>query len=297
MKTTSLAPSPLLRIARLLVLLATSLLPVHHAAAQPTALRISGLRHFYSAPYLLDFNFAIRDQSNRVVVLDPALFTVVCRESATPISASETGFRLLADNKQLECFVVLDYTLSVLDPVINGDANGDFKSDSVEAMEQGAKTLLSVLREDAEVGLYEFHRADAGFPPQKVADLMRDKAYLTNQIDGIWNEVVWTSGSTRCWDALYMALSEFPTDNPADDQRFLVFLSDGKDESSTHTANEVRSLAQNRGVKIYCVGYGQELTSGPLQNLTAQTGGQYYAAVSPAELTQSFQEVATERAE
>ncbi len=183
MNTTTLVPSPVLRIARLLLLLATSLLPVHHAAAQPTALRISGLRHFYSTPYLLDFNFSIRDENNRVVVLDPSLFTVVCKENGAFISASETGFRLLADNKQLECYVILDYTLSMLDPVINGDANGDSKSDSAEAMEQGAKILLSVLRDDAEVGLFEFHRADAGFPPQKVADLMRDKAYLTNQID------------------------------------------------------------------------------------------------------------------
>lgn len=275
-----------------LALAVACLLPPHHATAQTTALRISGLRHFYSAPYLLDFNFSIRDQSNRVVVVDPSQFTVVCKESGTAISASETGSRLLTDNKQLKCFVVLDYTLSMLDPFINGDGNGDFKSDSAEAMELGAKTLLNALPDDAEVGLFEFHRADAGFPPKKVASLMRDKAYLTNQIDQIWNEVVWTSGSTKCWDALYLALSEFPTANPADDQRFLVFLSDGKDESSTYSTGNVISLAQTKGVRIYAVGYGQELTPAPLQNLAAQTGGQYYPAGSVAELTQRFQEVA-----
>ncbi|HEY9174666.1 MAG TPA: SUMF1/EgtB/PvdO family nonheme iron enzyme [Verrucomicrobiae bacterium] len=258
----------------------------------PTSLSIGSLRSFYSAPYLLDFNFYIRDQNNQAVVLNPSQFTVVCKENGTAISASETGYRLLADNKQLKCFVILDYTLSMLDPFINGDGNGDFKSDSAEAMELGAKTLLNALLDDAEVGLFEFHRADAGFAPKKVASLMRDKAYLTNQIDQIWNEVVWTSGSTKCWDALYLALSEFPTANPADDQRFLVFLSDGKDESSTYSTSQVISLAQTKGVRIYCMGYGQELTPAPLQNITTQTGGQYYPAGTAAALTQRFQQIA-----
>ena len=50
-----------------------------------------------------------------------------------------------------------------------------------------------------------------------------------------------------------MALSEFPQENPADDQRFLVFLSDGKDESSIHGITNVIALAQTNGVSIYCV--------------------------------------------
>ncbi len=283
-----------LRSLSLLCLLAVCCLAVVRADGTPQQLRITGLRSYYSAPYLLDFNFSVRDESNRVVVVNPSEFTLVCKENGTAISASETGFRLLADNKQLKCLLVLDYTLGMLDPVLNGDTDGDYVSDSAEAMEAGAKALLGALSKDAETALFEFHRADAGYPSQKLAGLTRDKGYLTNQINQIWNRVVWTSGSTRCWDALQLALSELPTENPADDQRFLVFVSDGKDESSTYTPSQVIALALVKGVKIYCVGYGQGLTTAPLLSITEQTGGQYYGAGSAAEITQRFQRIAQE---
>ena len=280
-----------LRLACLLTLTAATV----PCLAQPQSLSISGLRQFYSPPYLLDFTFSVRDQDNHAVVLNPSQFQVVCKENGQAISQSESGYRLLSgDNKQLKCFLVLDYTRSMLDPDINGDIDGDFVSDSAEAMEAGAKAIIGTLHDDAQIGLFEFHRADAGFPPERVSSLTVDKAYLTNQINQIYSNVVWTSGSTRCWDALYLALSEFPDSNPADDQRFLVFLSDGKDESSTRTVSEVTSLAQSKGAKIYCIGYGQELAAASLQSITSQTGGQYYPAASVSELTQRFDQIVTD---
>jgi hypothetical protein len=45
-----------------------------------TQLQITGLRQFYSAPYLLDFTFSVRDQNNHAVILDPSQFEVVCKE-------------------------------------------------------------------------------------------------------------------------------------------------------------------------------------------------------------------------
>ena len=70
-----------------------------------------------------------------------------------PINPSETGFRLLTGKKQLKGFVVLDYTRSLLEPVLNGDTNLDLKSDAAEAMEAAAKTLMSALPRDAQIGL------------------------------------------------------------------------------------------------------------------------------------------------
>jgi hypothetical protein len=260
--------------------------------AQVTQLQVTGLKQFYSTPYLLDFTFSVRDQSNHAVILDASMFSVVCKEDSQSISASETGYRLLSgDNKQLKGFLVLDYTLSMTDPIRNPDLNGNFIADSVEAMEAGAKSLVGGMHDDVQVGLFEFHRADAGFPPQRIASLTVDKAYLTNQIAKIYEQVVWSSGSTRCWDALYLALSEFGASNPADDQRFVMFLSDGRDESSSHTVSDVISLAQARGVKVYCIGFGQELAPANLQLITTQTGGQYYPAGSVAEMSLRFQQI------
>ncbi len=274
-------------------ILMISILGVQAATPQPA--QISGLRSVYSAPYLLDFNFSLRDQAGHPIITNVSAFKATCLENGQPISQSESGFRLLpGDNKQLKCYLVLDYTSSMINPALNGDANGDGRSDSVEAMEAGAKQLIGTLRADSQIGIYEFHRADAGFPPAKVADLTVDKSDLTNEVNQIYNQVVWTSGSTRCWDALYLAIGEFPASNPLDAQRFVVVLSDGSDNSSTYTPDKVISLAQQRQVKVYCVGYGDELTPANLQKITAQTGGQYFLAANVNGLSAAFQQIVME---
>lgn len=262
-------------------------------AQPPTALSIQEVSYFYDQPYLLDFNFALRDQNDKALILDPAQISVVCREDGTPISASETGFRLLAAaNKQLKCFLVLDYTLSMADPAVNGDSDGDGLSDAIETMEAAAKTLIGTLNADAQVGLYEFHREDAAHPPQKVSDLTVDKAALTNHIDRIWTDYVqWFPAATRVWDAVYAAVQEYPTSRVVDEQRVVVFLSDGRDESSTRRPNDVISAAQDRGVKVYPIGFGDELTPAPLQSIASSTGGRYYAALTIPQLAERFQQL------
>jgi formylglycine-generating enzyme required for sulfatase activity len=262
--------------------------------AQPvTALKIEEVSSFYGEPYLLDFNFALRDQNERAVIIDPAQITVVCKEDGAAISASETGFRLLAAaNKQLKCFLVLDYTLSMADPAVNGDTDGDGISDAIETMETAAKTLIGTLNADAQVGLYEFHREDTAHPPQKVSDLTVDKAGLTNHIDRIWSDYVqFFPAATRVWDAVYAAVQEYPTTRLVDEQRVVVFLSDGRDESSTRTPNDVISSAQARGVKVYAIGFGNELTPAPLQSIATSTGGRFYAALTVAQLAARFQQI------
>ncbi len=262
------------------------------ASGQVTQLQIAGLKPVYSAPYLLDFTFSLRDQNNHAIILPPSGLQVVCREDGTAIG-SETGYRLVTgDNKQLQCFLVLDYTYSMADPFANGDVDGDGYSDALETMEASAKALVGTLHADAQVGIYEFHREDPAHPPQRVSPLTSDKADLTNRIDRIWPDVVLGfPASTRCWDAVYDALGEFPDANPRDDQRFVVFLSDGRDESSTTTPAQIVSRAVSKGVRIHCVGYGRELSPQNLDVIARQTGGRYYPATSPAQMSDQFAQI------
>ena len=258
------------------------------------SLQIKGVSSFYDAPYLLDFNFSLRDQDNHAVVVeDLTEIEVVCKENGIPISPSETGFRLLSGaTKQLKCFLILDYTLSMADPVANGDDNENGYSDALETMELAAKTLIGTLNDDAQVGLYEFHREDEAHPPQKVSDLTSDKDLLGSRIDRIWADYVqFFPAATRCWDAVYAAVAEYSESNPGDEQRFVVFLSDGKDESSTRPPAELINLAKARGVKVYAIGFGQELEPSQMQNIANQTDGQYYSASNLEEMTEGFRQI------
>src|SRR6185369_190817 len=102
---------------------------------------------------------------------------------------------------------------------------------------------------DAQIGVYEFHREDVA--PQKVLGLTTDKSLLNSSIAGIWTNYVhnFPAGS-RCWDGLVAAIGGLGTSNK-DEQHFVIFVSDGRDESSTNTVADVLTAATNNGVKIY----------------------------------------------
>ena len=248
----------------------------------------------YSAPFLLDFTFALRDNSDRAVVATPASFELTAKEDDNTISPSETAFLLApAANKQSKCYLVLDYTNSMADPGRNGDSNGDGKSDAVDMMETSAKEFIDGMTSDAQVGILEFHREDPAHPPMVVADFTTNKDYLKARIDAIWGEYVQGfPASSRCWDAVYDAVGMFPADQGADEERYVLFLSDGVDESSTTaTPDSIISAAKDRAINVYCIGFGDELAPDALEEITSKTGGAYYKSGSVEQLGQRFDDI------
>ena len=268
---------------------------LHFSFANETigALSIANVTYTYSSPYLLDFQFALRDSDDpstgRAVVADPRLFTVVCKEDDVPISALETAvISERGSSKLLKAYLVLDFTESIAS-LVNGDSNGDGISDAVENMVGGAQEFVKQQAADAQIGVYEFHREDLA--PQKVIGLTTDKALLNRSIAGIWTNYVQSfPAGSRCWDGLVAAIAGLGATNK-DEQHFCIFVSDGKDESSTSTVADVITAATNNGVKVYCIGFGAELDAVTLQSITTATGGRYYTAASPADLAAGFAEI------
>jgi hypothetical protein len=77
-----------------------------------------------------------------------------------------------------------------------------------------------------------------------------------------------------------------------DEQHFVVFVSDGRDESSTTTFSNVVNTASTAAVKVFALGFGAELAVTNLQSLTAQTQGRYFdAGNDPAQLAAQFAEI------
>lgn len=90
---------------------------------------------------------------------------------------------------------------------------------------------------------------------------------------------------TRLWDALFEAIGTFPA---APEARRLTVISDGHDEGSAHTEQEVIAVAGSRGVVLDAVGMTR---SNPfylqtLKELALKTGGQFSQAKSPEQLQQ-----------
>lgn len=264
-------------------------------------LNIGNLTYNYSKPFLLDFQFSlytINGDTNDPaapttgLVIDPKLLSATCLEDDVPNSPSETGSLIVQGNtKVVKVYLVLDYTASIADILLNGDTNFNGISDAVDFMVGGAIDFVNQQSKDTQVGVYEFHREDWG--PSNVVSLTTDKGLLRSNIAGIWtNYVKGFSAGSRCWDALAGAIGQLGTSN-RDEQHYVVFVSDGRDESSsTNTAATVITAATKAAVKIFALGFGDELDRPTMQSLATQTQGNYYdAAADPSQLATQFAEI------
>jgi VWFA-related protein len=86
-------------------------------------------------------------------------------------------------------------------------------------------------------------------------------------------------GGKALYDAVYFACKEkLLTAGPPDEtRRILVIVSDGRDVESTHTLDEVLSMAHHAGAMVYAIGNAAYGYSNPtdkvLEKLAAETGG------------------------
>jgi len=273
---------------------ATTNLQLTVSNALVAGLSIANLITNYSSPYLLNFQFSLRDNSDPVaghaLVADPQLFTVTALEDNVPVSPSETSVILQGINqgvasKVLKAYLALDFSESIAS-LSNGDSNHNGISDAVDTEVSAAQQLVNQQPATSQIGVYEFHRDDKA--PQQVQSLTTDKALLDNDIAGIWTNYVqnFPAGS-RCWDALAAAVQALGTNN-SDEVHSVIFCSDGNDTSSTNSVAGVIAAASRANVQIYCVGFGDVINTATLQSITDQTQGRYYEANDLTALAADF---------
>ncbi len=247
----------------------------------PLGLAITHPRESYAPPYLLDFSFSLRDTEGNAVVRDPGDFAVEATENGEAISASETNTLLAkAANRERKCVLVLDYTESMVD------------AGAIAAMEDAAVDFVRSLNVDAQAALYEFHREDVEPELGLVTGFTTDKDYLEERIRAIWDEhVAGYPASTRCWDTVHTALGLFGQSISNDEQRLLLFLSDGNDESSLQTPGTIIRKAKQRGAGVYAIGFGASVNQDGITQITSECGGAYYWAEDAASLAGRFAQI------
>jgi Ca-activated chloride channel homolog len=103
-------------------------------------------------------------------------------------------------------------------------------------------------------------------------------------------------GQTALYDALLMALDRL--DHAMHARRVLVLMSDGGDNVSKATLDQVLAHARRSNVAIYAIGIydadAPETNPGVLKALAAATGGERFFPKSPGPLLQSCLEIARE---
>jgi Ca-activated chloride channel family protein len=118
---------------------------------------------------------------------------------------------------------------------------------------------------------------------------------LTHNLEEIQNRLTFTQskGRTALLDGVYLALHSMKkAHNP---RKALVVISDGGDNSSRYTENEIKNLVKEADVQIYAIGIYEpamsrgrtpEELSGPglLTDISEPTGGRHFIVENLAEL-------------
>jgi Ca-activated chloride channel family protein len=115
---------------------------------------------------------------------------------------------------------------------------------------------------------------------------------FTNSVEDIQSKLVTAApkGRTALLDAIYMAVAKMR--NARYDRKALLIISDGGDNHSRYTENEIKSLIKEADVQIYAIGLFDEIPrteeerTGPalLAEVTDVTGGRTFTINNPNEL-------------
>jgi hypothetical protein len=99
------------------------------------------------------------------------------------------------------------------------------------------------------------------------------------------------NGGTAGWDAIHAGLMEIAA-NAGNRCRALIFITDGGDNSSTHTPLACFHLADSLMVPLYTVGLGASVDAVWLDSIAKSTGGKFFLAPDAASLTPIVQNIA-----
>ena len=220
----------------------------------------------YTDPYLIDFKFALRDKEDRAVVAEPEAFSLTGSESGVSVQPLLTGLQVRrAASRQLKLELVLDYSLPMF-----------LRAGAVAAMEDAAVNLiLSALTEDALAGVTEFHRDD--FAASRVQPFTVAHDQVADRIAAIQGGIVFPS-LPRLFDALFDAVTPFDSGDAEEEARYIIAFTYGFNIETGTTANDIVAAANDLGVKIYIVTFGEDPDTLPLLDITTRTGGALFNA-------------------
>ncbi len=101
---------------------------------------------------------------------------------------------------------------------------------------------------------------------------------FTNETGAIESDIAFrqAGGRTAVYDAVYRGLEEMK--NAKNEKKALILITDGEDNSSRYSSQEVKEFARESDVQIYGIGEEGKLGYGrsEIQNIVAMTGGRAF---------------------
>jgi VWFA-related protein len=194
------------------------------------------------------------------------------------------NFTVLDDGqpRRIETFEAADSPLSA---ILILDVSGSMLT-KIDDAKRAAHAFVDALKPKDEVGLMTFSTTVVG-----AIDLTKDRASLHEAID-----TAQTQGETALYDVTAMALKKL---RPLKRRKAVILFTDGDDNRSRLSVDQVVKMARASEVSIYSVAQGaneSETLKVFLDRLADNTGGRSYFIGSIRKLSDTFREILTELA-
>lgn len=250
---------------------------------------------------LLPFNFVFADQGSTISIkkIDNSKFPETTIDFSVFDSKGLPLKNLGKDDIELKenDKIVSDLTIaSIIDNETPSyialliDSSGSMKGEPLEEAKEAAKTFISSLKEIDEIKIFVFND-----DVKIIQDFTKDKEALSNAIDEI--EVEGTKTVLNL--AAYRGLQDL--ESKPQGQRFLILLTDGKDEDISINADDAINLAKDKKIPIFSIGFGNnfdqdsdeydEEANKALNRFSILTGGLLFIAIEETDLNSSFNKV------
>jgi VWFA-related protein len=158
------------------------------------------------------------------------------------------------------------------------------KGDKIGAARDAAKAYINGMREGDQAGLITFDTQ-----VYRVQEVTADRAALTAAIDGLK-----TGSDTAMYNGILEATKAL---EGISGRKAILVLSDGMDNQSSATEEDIVTTVGPSGLTISAIGFGEPGVVGQagideagLQSLTGRTGGQYAYTSDAASLTAQYQQ-------
>jgi VWFA-related protein len=204
----------------------------------------------------------------------------VCHEAQTlGVPVYTIGVGKPGSKRPVTTVLVLDHSGSMRMP-----ANDTDKVTKIEALHTAASRYVDLMPPRARTTLLPFSSA-VSVPD----DFSSDKDRLKDHIRKLKPD-----GGTLLYDATYAGIDALAAARP-DGNKFVVVLTDGKDESpgSRHSPQELIARANEADVKLYMLGLGRkhEINEKVMREIAKATGGKYFHAENEKKLFDIFEQL------
>lgn len=207
------------------------------------------------------FKACVREDGMIVRGLDPSQITLL--ENGVPQSLS---LRCPPPTETNSVVLVLD--------------NSGSMSGAMPKLIEASKRLVDSLGDNDECAVITFGRGI-----NVVQDFTTDKVRLKNVLDNMT-----AVGGTPLFDASYEGIGLL---QPRMGSRHAVIITDGEDNQSVHTVDDVIALANLVGARLHTIAFdiGQQY-QGVMRRMAVETGGVYFFVSRPSELTEVYEKIA-----